>query len=71
MQVSISIRFKPLNLHDNEDELLLIVGDGTIRVPIKAQREKCNGEWPNEINCGHCWVGDQQIKEVNINNNGG
>lgn len=43
MQVSIYVRFKPTNLHDIEDELIIIVGDGVIKVPIKAQREKCKG----------------------------
>lgn len=46
MQVSIFVRFKPTNLHDNEDELIVIVGDGVVRISIKAQREKCKGEWP-------------------------
>ena len=41
MQVSIFIRFRPSNLHDNYDELIVIVGDGVIKVPIRAQREKC------------------------------
>lgn len=71
MQVSIFVRFKPLNLHDNDDELIIIVGDGVIRIPIRAQREKCRGEWPSEINCGHCWVGDRQFKEIFIPNTGG
>lgn len=49
MQVSIFIRFRPANLHDNYDELIVIVGDGVVRVPIKAEREKCQGQWPAKI----------------------
>lgn len=58
LSVSIFIRFRPINLHDYEEELNIITGDGVIKVPILAQREKCQGKWPGQINCGHCWVGD-------------
>lgn len=47
------------------------MGDGVIRVPIVASREKCKGEWPGEVNCGHCWVGDERKVEVSIPNTGG
>ena len=36
-----------------------------------AQREKCQGKWPSQIDCGHCWVGDKNTKEVSISNQGG
>ena len=43
MSVLVAIRFKPNDLHDNEDELIVIVGDGVIKIPIFARREKCKG----------------------------
>jgi hypothetical protein len=71
MHVSIFVRFRPTNLHNNSDELVVVVGDGVARVPITAQREPCQGQWPTLINCGHCWVGDQIDKQITIPNTGG
>ena len=71
MAVTIAIRFKPPSLNDFEDELLIIAGDGTIRVPIVAQREQCLINWPKSIQCGHCWVGDKIKKEIVLKNKGG
>ncbi|CAM5999535.1 unnamed protein product, partial [Sphagnum balticum] len=34
MAVVVSIRFRPINLNDYEDELIVIVGDGVVKVPI-------------------------------------
>ena len=38
MAVTISIRFRPPTLNDYHDELVVIAGDGIIKVPITAQR---------------------------------
>jgi hypothetical protein len=58
MSVVITIRFRPASLSDYQDELIVIVGDGSVKVPILAQRERCEINWPKSIACGHCWVGD-------------
>jgi hypothetical protein len=71
MAVTVSIRFRPSTLNDYEDELLLISGDGVIRVPIVARRERCQIGWPKKIECGHCWVGDSIKKETILKNGGG
>jgi hypothetical protein len=71
MSAVVFVRFRPTSLNDYEDEILIIVGDGTIRVPILAQRERCQIVWPKTIDCGHCWVGDVIKKEVPLKNRGG
>ena len=43
MSILAAISFRPNDLLDNEDKLIVIVGDGVIKVPINARREKCNG----------------------------
>lgn len=49
MAVTVSIRFRPPSLNDYQDELLVIAGDGSIRVPIIAERERCQISWPKKI----------------------
>jgi hypothetical protein len=71
MAVVIAVRFRPPGLGDYEDELVVIAGDGTIRVPIIALRERCEINWPKTVSCGHCWVGDVIRKEVALRNRGG
>jgi hypothetical protein len=71
MAVTISVRFRPPSLNDYQDELLVIAGDGVVRVPIAAQRERCLIGWPKVVECGHCWVGDSIRKEVLLKNKGG
>jgi hypothetical protein len=71
MAVVIAIRFRPPGLGDYQDELVVIAGDGTVRVPILAMRERCEINWPKSIGCGHCWVGDVIKKEVVLKNRGG
>ena len=71
MTVTIAVRFRPPGLADYEDELVVIAGDGTIRVPIVALRERCEINWPKSISCGHCWVGDVIRKEIVLRNRGG
>jgi len=58
MAVTISIRFRPPTLNDYFDEILVIAGDGIVKIPIVAQRDRCEVGWPKVIECGHCWVGD-------------
>ncbi len=38
MNVTIVIRFRPNNLNDVEDQLIVIVNGGVVKVPIKAKR---------------------------------
>jgi hypothetical protein len=38
MAVTIVIRFKPVNLGDLEEELVVIFNGGTIKIPILAMR---------------------------------
>lgn len=38
MAVTITVRFKPSNLGDLEDEIIVIFNGGTIRIPIVAMR---------------------------------
>lgn len=38
MSVTITIRFRPASLSDYQDDLIVIVGDGVVKVPIIAQR---------------------------------
>jgi hypothetical protein len=38
MSVTITIRFKPANLGDLEEELIVIFNGGTVRVPILAMK---------------------------------
>lgn len=71
MAVVIPVRFIPPGLSDYQDELVVIAGDGTVRVPIIAMRERCEINWPKTISCGHCWVGDRIKKEVILKNRGG
>lgn len=71
MAVVIAVRFRPPGLGDYADELVVIAGEGTIRVPIVALRERCEVNWPKTIGCGHCWVGDVIRKEVLLRNRGG
>lgn len=71
MNVTIAVRFRPPGLADYEDELVVIAGYGTIRVPIVALRERCEISWPKTVSCGHCWVGDVIRKEIVLKNRGG
>lgn len=71
MAVNIVIRFRPVNLNDLEEELLVIFNGGTIRVPMIAKRERPTIEWPRQIDCGHCWVGNNTRREITIQNTGG
>lgn len=71
MCVVISIRFRPITLNDYEDQLIVIVADGVLRIPIVGQREKCEINWPKIIDCGHCWVGNVIHKEITLKNTGG
>lgn len=36
--MTITIRFRPASLSDYQDDLIVIVGDGVVKVPIIAQR---------------------------------
>lgn len=38
MAAVVSIRFRPTTLNDYQDELIVIVGEGVLKVPILAQR---------------------------------
>jgi hypothetical protein len=40
MSVTIVVRFRPLNLNDLEEGLVVIYNGGTVRVPIIARRER-------------------------------
>jgi len=50
---------------------VIIAGDGTLRVPIIAERQRSLISWPKIVDCGHCWVGDVIKKEIILNNKGG
>ena len=71
MAVTITVRFRPPSLNDYQDELVVVAGDGVVKVPILAQRERCQIGWPKKIEMGHCWVGDNIKKEVTLKNKGG
>lgn len=71
MAVTIHVRFRPASLNDCGDQLVVIAGQGVIKVPIVAQRERCQITWPKSISCGHCWVGDVIKKEIVLKNKGG
>lgn len=38
MAAIVTIRFRPTTLNDYQDELIIIVGEGVLKVPILAQR---------------------------------
>jgi hypothetical protein len=71
LAVTVAVRFRPASLADCLDELIVIVGEGTLKVPIIARRERCEIGWPKNVQCGHCWVGDRIKKEVQLKNKGG
>ena len=71
MAVVITVRFRPASLSDYQDDLVVIAGEGVVRIPIVAQRERCEINWPKSIACGHCWVGDVIKKEIVLKNRGG
>lgn len=58
MAVVISIRFRPPSLNDFYDELIVLVGDGALKIPIIAERQKSHISWPKVVDCEHCWMGD-------------
>ncbi len=49
----------------------MIVGDGILKVPIWAKKEKWEIDWPKRVDIGHCWVGDRIEKRVAVKNTGG
>jgi len=71
MAVTIVIRFRPVNLGDLEEELVVIFNGGTVRVPVLAMRERPSIVWPKVIDCGHCWVGNNREQTVVVENTGG
>jgi hypothetical protein len=71
MAVTITVRFRPVNLGDLEEELVVIFNGGTIKLPIIAMRERPSIVWPKIIDCGHCWVGNTREQVVTVENSGG
>ncbi|XP_066918648.1 deleted in lung and esophageal cancer protein 1 homolog [Clytia hemisphaerica] len=72
MSCTFTIQFTPETLEDYNDQIeVKTMGEGSLVIPLQGRRKPPILNLPDEINCGHCLVGDVKTKDFVIQNTGG
>lgn len=61
MHVSVQITFSPISLADMSGSMLLETGQGTLEVPLLAQRRPPRLTLPQELDLGPTLLGNRQV----------